>query len=376
MRRHIPVQPASLQSDQDGELPVPENTKKPVRKSLLCCLVGTDETRFLRIVVLISYLVAAVICGFATYISLDTLALAGHARLFNSVADQSLEQVHARLLNLENAEQTLADVYRHGTDPDAWPNVVLAGFDDIAGDLIKSSLLETLIFMPLVQSYELADFEQFIFPVWDADPAVPATAALTPQSRGVFEFCNDYDSTTLVDLSCVQRVNATEGFNLPVTQLHSSAAVSISLFGYDGISFSGKQAYDSDVFSCVMAHPTAAAARGCVGYDLALTPDPAVEDKILNMRTIFPIVLGSDNSPPRVVGVIYGVIRMDVILDGVVPEFVDDLDFVIQWGEESYTYTVSGGKATNLRVGDHHGTKNGGESKHQEIVLGIFGKAF
>jgi hypothetical protein len=32
-----------------------------------------------------------------------------------------------------------------------------------------------------------------------------------------------------------------------------------------------------------------------------------------------------------VVGYIFGTIRMDVVLESVVPEFVDDLDFVIQW---------------------------------------------
>jgi hypothetical protein len=105
----------------------------------------------LRVVVLTSYFGAAVICGFLTYFSLVTVARSSAKKLFNSVAEQSLTTVQSRLKNIETAEQTLVDVYRHGTDPDAWPNVVLAGFDDIAGDLVESKQLETLIFTPLVQ---------------------------------------------------------------------------------------------------------------------------------------------------------------------------------------------------------------------------------
>jgi hypothetical protein len=52
---------------------------------------------------------------------------------------------HHSLLPLSPTTLFPADVYRHGTDPEQWPNVVLNGFKDIAGDLIESSLLEVCL---------------------------------------------------------------------------------------------------------------------------------------------------------------------------------------------------------------------------------------
>jgi hypothetical protein len=68
-------------------------------------------------------------------------------------------------------------------------------------------------------------------------------------------------------------------------------------------------------------------------------------------------------------------IRMDEVLASLVPEFVDDVDFVINWGSETYTYTLSDGKAINLRVGDQHDKKHTSLGKHKGMVLGIFGIA-
>jgi hypothetical protein len=224
---------------------------------------------------------------------------------------------------------------------------------------------------------------------------VPVTAAWTPEGlRGVFEFCRkDSGGPAHRIQNCsIQLVNATgqgeRDFLLPITQLHASAAAPITWIGYEVNSLPSDKKHSESVRDCVMAYPTATAARGaCLGYGLFMKTEAdsmesdyvAADLPILFMRMLLPIVLssivGDETSAPRVVGFIAGYIRMDEVLASLVPEFVDDVDFVINWGSETYTYTLSDGKAINLRVGDQHDKKHTSLGKHKEMVLGILGIA-
>jgi hypothetical protein len=331
-------------------------------KSLLCCnLVG--EERVLRVVVLISYVCAAVLCGWVTFRSVSSVAHSSAVDLFNSVADQGLVTVHKRLQNMEYGGLVLANMYRYSDS--AWPNAYLAGFTDIAGQLAATSQMESFAFMPLVKEPELGAFEQFIFPAWDADPSVPATAAFTPQGRGVFDFCDP-------DPTCIRRVNGTATaeypFYLPLTQVHASATTPSSLVGID-IASSPNTDTHHRAYDCVVGQTTAAAARACKAYDLVYLP--FLSDS-LQLRMIVPIVLDDTEdtvtSDLSLVGFIGGVVLAEELLADLVPAFVGRLTYVLQWGEQAYTFCIKKGKVVQLSVGDQHDRKHSSKGR-QQIVL-------
>jgi hypothetical protein len=92
------------------------------------------------------------------------------------------------------------------------------------------------------------------------------------------------------------------------SQLHASPAVPIGMIGYNAHGHNMDQIFSNNIYDCVMAHPTAAAAASkqgaCVGYDLRVSKDPENDQAILNMRMLLPIVLssivGDETSPPKV----------------------------------------------------------------------------
>jgi hypothetical protein len=64
-------------------------------------------------VVLFSYLVAAVVCGFVTHFSVRTVARSSAVALFESVANQTIDTVHERLQVLERSGQVVVASYRN-----------------------------------------------------------------------------------------------------------------------------------------------------------------------------------------------------------------------------------------------------------------------
>jgi hypothetical protein len=77
---------------------------------------------------------------------------------------------------------------------------------------------------------------------------------------------------------------------------------------------------------CVGGKETVKATRACVGYELQL----AQIGLALNLRLKFPIVLGNDTSPPRLVGFVWGEVLVLQLLSGIMPKFVNKLTFVLQ----------------------------------------------
>ena len=140
-----------------------------------------------RLLFTIGLLVVAAVVGLAALFILQDQETKLYKAEFGSLSNQILDSAVDDLKVITAGANVLASVIGNAF-PNAtqWPYVALPGYQDIAMDLIKLTSASNIGFTPLVYSDQQAEFEEFAYAYYEADPSTPAGTANHSFGQGIF----------------------------------------------------------------------------------------------------------------------------------------------------------------------------------------------
>ena len=109
------------------------------------------RTWYLRVVFVVSLLVAAAICGIVSYSVVSNLELSVGTQTYESVAASALKGAQAITHRKLQSSDAMASVLSNAfPNADQWPNVALSGYVDTANRVAKLSQTLSLVMITLL----------------------------------------------------------------------------------------------------------------------------------------------------------------------------------------------------------------------------------
>jgi hypothetical protein len=172
-----------------------------VKKAGICqCLGKTYCTRvfWLRLLVVTSLLAVAAVIGHCSYDILRKSELKMANSQYDSLSTDVLENVQ-RGFSRSTGECSLMTGSYNARFPSesSWPNVNLGSYFT---QLQTLSTLVEFTFMVVLRTSQVADWQNYAFPLWDSSPTIPPhRAQVSPTERGVWDFHPEKTPTVFLD---------------------------------------------------------------------------------------------------------------------------------------------------------------------------------
>lgn len=146
--------------------------------------------------ILCLFVVAALLGSLAFFVLTEAETKLAESQ-FESIAERALvsaQQITERKrLGTISMTSIVANVLR---DPEPWPFVTIAGFEEMANNIIDTSSGRSISLCPLVAPDQLSDFEDFAYDFFEntREPPFPNGTAVSSFGKGIFGVNRSLDS--------------------------------------------------------------------------------------------------------------------------------------------------------------------------------------
>jgi signal transduction histidine kinase len=296
---------------------------------------GGNRVGSLRIFIGLGLLLLTGVFGYVAYYVVYYFEERLSNEEFNALAVQmersTLSSMERKALALSSISNLLA---MQCPDSEMWPNcsVPITSFLNITDPLIAMGELRTLAFAPIIEPYQVSEFEAFAYKTFEEEGY--ENMGLSAFGRGI----------SAVDPNSLERFHDTEGPHLnnkyqlltPVIQVgnleDNRAAVMFNLYS--------QEARISAIDFMMDCFNAGGRGEDCISITdvIHLVQDPVFRPAVL---VIHPVT--AFNDPDKLVGLDYGVVNWDTVFSSVLPDFVDGIGVVLRGGEEDYTFEIKHG---------------------------------
>jgi hypothetical protein len=313
------------------------------KKSSHCC--GISAVVIVRVAFVGCLMAVAGILGYSAYAFLTRAETELAETQFDSIADRALDTAQEITLRKRLGTVTMASIASYANpDAEAWPNVVISGYKDIATNIIATSSGRELGFCPLVKPGDEQDaFEEFAYEHFEE--AFPGTnTGVSSFGEGIYGIDPSLNTAD-------NRYHDTDGTtsygspnNITAPILHHNngthPAIMLNLHW---------QKTRGEVIDAMIECARERAEKGDLSIECLFITDMLILSNQetepgpggLIMQPIYPA-----NNETVLVGLIASSIVWGEVLENVFAEGVSGVDCVLETENQVYTYTVTDGVAS------------------------------
>ena len=297
-------------------------------------------------------------CGYFAFDILTESEKKVYESEYSSISSQALDAAVSNLKRMSQGAElmatTLSEEYPYA---DMWPNVAYRGFHKVSKQLTELSKLESVAFGPILQPSQAADWEDFAYDHYEADPDSPAGTGISSFGEGISGFSpfspapdQKYHDQTGIAFA----YDSPYQLMIPVFQISVSDAVrsELTMFNLHLDPTLGPTL--DEVITCANSTPE----ESCQTISDLISnpflflddPNPTIVDSLsLIFYPVFP-----RNNSSTLVGITGGFAMWSSVLEEIVPDDVNGIDFIISTQTATYTYRVKHGKVKFVGKGDKH----------------------
>jgi len=312
---------------------------------------GISRTLFLRIAFVSTLIIAAAVCGLVSFKIITSLEEKIGEETYYSIATSALvgaqDLTLRRIRGLEVTATILSYAYPNESQ---WPNVALNGYQHIAKKVADLSDSKIMGLISLVAPDEVEEFEQHAMQIFE-DQNYPDDAGYQDFGFGIWKRSIDSpnEDGKLHDTTGETTFPSDYQILAPILE-HNRIGTPALMYNVHSEEFRGK-ALDS-MMKCV---------EDASKENATNTPECWVVTDWVNLVTLpdTPAGLGylpifPANDPTTIVGMISNSLIWEVVLKGVVPDYVNGLTCVFSTNTNSWTYEIKNGNPEFVGEGDRH----------------------
>lgn len=315
------------------------------------------DARAGRILLFLALCTVAGVLGYFTYYKLTESEFEIAEQMFASIASRStqsaIETVERKRLGTVSMA-TLAS-YANPT-ADAWPFVVIQGYEDISTNLIATSSASGMLFAPLIEPTDLQEFEDFAYTHYNTSrlpEPFPEGTAESSFGKGVWGVDPTINSAD-------HRYHETDGntsYNSPhkifAPVLHHSSGAFLGLMLNLHFKENAGTAIDSLIDCAASRAAVGDTSVQCSQITNVIVPSQNIDDRpgAVIVQPIYPA-----NNATVLTGFIASYIAWDELFKNVFGGSMKGIHCVVESDTQVYTYQVDKGVVTLSGTGDLHET--------------------